>query len=65
MNFNLNIHRVTEIKVSPTRVNVRSNDKHATRIIEIVTTDGTFELALFSEHVDDSVHEGELLEIKA
>jgi hypothetical protein len=65
MNFSLNIHRVTEIKVLPARVNVRLNDKHATRIIEIVTTDGTFELALYSEHVDDTTHEGELLEVRA
>jgi len=65
MNFNLNIHRVTEIKVLPARVHVRLNDKHATRIIEIVTTDGTFELALYSEHVDDTTHDGELLEVRA
>lgn len=66
MNFSLNIHRVTDIIVGPTKVheNGAGYGTYATRTIEIKTPEGDFELTLFSEHVSED-HEGELLQVKS
>ncbi len=63
MNFNLNIHRVTDITVSSVKQNVGSDNIYATRTIEIKTSEGNFEISLFSEHVDID-HDKPLLEVK-
>jgi hypothetical protein len=67
MNFSLNIHRVTEIVVGPATKNSSGDgkyDTYATRTIEIRTSEGDFELMLFSEHVSED-HVGELLRVKS
>jgi hypothetical protein len=63
MNFNLNIHRVTNITVSPIKHSAGPDSVYATRTIEIKTSEGDFEISLFSEYVDID-HEKPLLEIK-
>jgi hypothetical protein len=62
VNFSLNIHDVSDIILGPVR-EYRNHDAYATRILEIKTPQGTFEISLFSKHVslDD---ETELLKVK-
>lgn len=65
-NFNLNIHRVTSIRVSGLRTYGSPGDQvYATREIVIETPEGSFELALFSEHVSADEDERNLLEVKS
>ena len=64
MNFDLNIHRVTDIIVGAPKVYSDGGRVRATRTIEIKTNEGNFELSLFSEHVDEDF-EGELLQVKS
>jgi hypothetical protein len=64
MNFNLNIHRVTNITVSPIKHSAGPDSVYATRTIEIKTSEGDFEISLFSEYVDID-HDKPLLEIKS
>ena len=64
MNFNLNIHRVTDITVSPIKHSAGPDSIYATRTIEIKTAEGDFEISLFSEYVDID-HDKPLLEIKS
>jgi len=64
MNFDLNIHRVTDVIVNAAKVYSESGKVRATRTIEIKTTEGDFELSLFSEYVDEDF-EGELLQVKS
>jgi hypothetical protein len=64
MNFDLNIHRVTDVIVNAAKVYSESGKVRATRTIEIKTTEGNFELSLFSEYVDEDF-EGELLQVKS
>ena len=64
MNFNLNIHRVTDITVSPIKHSAGPDRVYATRTNEIKTPEGDFEISLFSEHVDID-HDKPLLEIKS
>ena len=64
MNFNLNIHRVTNITVSPIKHSAGPDSIYATRTIEIKTSEGDFEISLFSEYVDID-HDKPLLEIKS
>lgn len=64
MNFNLNIHRVTDIIVGPVKHNTGSSGTYATRTLEIKTPEGDFEISLFSEHVDID-HDKPLLEVKS
>lgn len=67
MNFSLNIHRVIDIIVGPSKVNENPSGTYgtyATRTIEIKTKEGDFELTLFSEYVSND-HEGELLQVKS
>lgn len=56
MNFNLNIHDVTDVIIG-TVTEHRGHDVYATRTIEIKTPQGDFEISLFSKHVseDDDV----------
>jgi hypothetical protein len=64
-NFSLGIHRVTNIRVGSVRTNSSPGDRvYATREITIETSDGEFELVLFSEEVsaDDDCT---LLEVKS
>lgn len=63
MNFSLNIHRVTNIRLSATRINQANATRYATRDIVIETEEGSFELTLFSAYVDEDT-EQELLEVK-
>ena len=63
MNFNLNIHRVTNIRLSAIRVSQTNDMRSATRDIIIETEEGSFELTLFSAYVDEDM-ERELLEVK-
>ena len=63
MNFNLNIHRVTDITVSPVKQSAGPDSVYATRSIEIKTSEGDCEISLFSEHVD--IDHEPLLEIKS
>jgi len=63
MNFNLNIHRVKGIRLSEVRVSTVNGGRHASRDLIIETSDGDFELNLFSEHVDED-NDQELLEVK-
>jgi hypothetical protein len=66
MNFTMNIHGVTDIRVGPAKENKGNAicGVYATRIIEIKTEAGDFELALFSEHVGED-YEGELLQVRS
>ena len=64
MNFNLNIHRVTDIIISPVKQSAGPDSVYATRTIEIKTSEGDFEISLFSEHVDID-HDKPLLEVKS
>ena len=64
MNFNLNIHRVTDVTISPIKQNTGSGGVYATRTIEIKTPEGDFEISLYSEYVDID-HDKPLLEIKS
>jgi hypothetical protein len=63
MNFSLNIHRVTNIRLSAVRLNQASATRYATRDLIIETSEGNFELSLFSVYVDED-SEQELLEVK-
>jgi hypothetical protein len=63
MNFSLNIHRVTNIRLSAVRLNQASATRYATRDLIIETNEGNFELSLFSIYVDED-SEQELLEVK-
>jgi hypothetical protein len=63
MNFSLNIHRVTNIRLSAVRLNQASATRYATRDLIIETDAGNFELSLFSIYVDED-SEQELLEVK-
>ena len=63
MNFSLNIHRVTNIRLSAVRLNQASATRYATRDLIIETNEGNFELSLFSVYVDED-SEQELLEVK-
>ena len=63
MNFSLNIHRVTNIRLSAARINQENATRYATRDIVIETEEGSFELTLFSAYVDEDT-EQELLEVK-
>lgn len=63
MNFSLNIHRVTNIRLSAVRLNQASATRYATRDLIIETSEGNFELSLFSIYVDEG-SEQELLEVK-
>ena len=63
MNFSLNIHTVTDITLGPVRENVSPGNTYATRTLEIKTQEGTFEITLFSAHVD-SDHDAPLLEVR-
>lgn len=54
MNFSLNIHSVTDIVIGPVRDNISAGkEAYATRIIEIKTKEGDFEITLFSVHVSE------------
>jgi hypothetical protein len=64
MNFNLNIHRVTDIIISPVKQSAGPDSVYATRTLEIKTAEGDFEISLFSEYVD-SDHDKPLLEVKS
>jgi len=64
MNFNLNIHRVTDVTISPIKQSTISAGVYATRTIEIKTPEGDFEISLYSEYVDID-HDKPLLEIKS
>lgn len=65
MNFNLNIHRVTDIRLSPVREHTApGNQVYGSRDLVIETTEGTFELSLFSQYVSED-EEAHLLEVKA
>lgn len=66
MNFNLNLHNVTKITLGPVRL-YRGADTYATRQIEIETTEGTFEVSLFSPHVseEDYYDDKPFLEVNA
>ena len=63
MNVSLNIHRVTNIRLSAVRLNQASATRYATRDLIIETNEGNFELSLFSIYVDED-SEQELLEVK-
>lgn len=63
MNFNLNIHRVTSIRLSAIRPNRTNEQVSATRDLVIETDEGNFELSLFSVYVDEE-NEAELLRVK-
>jgi|GEM_PF-6370208 hypothetical protein len=63
MNFSLNIHRVKSIRLSAVRLNQASATRYATRDLIIETSEGNFELSLFSIYVDED-SEQELLEVK-
>ena len=63
MNFILNIHRETNIRLSAVRLNQASATRYATRDLIIETSEGNFELSLFSIYVDED-SEQELLEVK-
>jgi len=63
MNFSLNIHRVTNIRLSAVRLNQANATHYATRDLIIETSEGNFELSLFSIYVDED-SEQELLEVK-
>ena len=63
MNFSLNIHRVTNIRLSAIRLSQTNATRYATRDIVIETEEGSFELTLFSAYVDEDT-EQELLEVK-
>ena len=63
MNFSLNIHRVTNIRLSAVRLNQASATRYATRDLVIETNSGNLELSLFSIYVDED-SEQELLEVK-
>ena len=63
MNFSLNIHRVTNIRLSAVRLNQASATRYATRDLIIETNEGNFELSLFSVYVDED-SEQELLGVK-
>jgi hypothetical protein len=64
MNFSLSMHRVTNVILGPVKVNKGTHHAYATRIIEIETPEGNFELMLFSVHVSADF-EGELLQVKS
>lgn len=54
MNFSLNIHSVTDIVLGPVKENISAGkEAYATRIIEIQTKEGAFEITLFSVHVSE------------
>lgn len=63
MNFSLNIHRVTSVTLGPAKENVSAGSTYATRILEIKTEEGDFELTLFSVHVDND-SDKPLLEVR-
>ena len=64
-NFSLNLHAVTNIRVGSVRTNSSPGDQiYATREIIIETSEGDFELRLFSVFVSDD-DERNLLEVKS
>ena len=63
MNFSLNIHRGTNMRLRAVRLNQASATRYATRDLIIETSEGNFELSLFSIYVDED-SEQELLEVK-
>ena len=63
MNFNLNIHRVKNIRFSAVRSSKTNDMFSASRDIVIETEEGDFELTLFSVYVDED-HDEQLLEIR-
>ena len=63
MNFSLNIHTVTSITLGPVKEHVLSGSTYATRTLEVKTTEGTFEICLYSTHVDND-HDEPLLEVR-
>ena len=63
MNFSLNIHRVTNIRLSAVRLSQSNGMRSATRDLVIETEEGSFELTLFSAYADEDI-ERELLEVK-
>lgn len=64
MNFSLNIHTVTSVTLGPVKEHVLSGSTYATRTIEVKTEEGTFEISLFSVHVDNNNHDEPLLEVR-
>jgi hypothetical protein len=64
MNFNLNIHRVTGVQLLPVRETSAANGtlRSATRILEIRTEEGAFEITLFAAYTDDD--DRPLLEVR-
>lgn len=63
MNFSLNIHTVTSITLSPVKEHVLSGSTYGTRTLEVKTEEGTFEVTLYSVHVDND-NDKPLLEVR-
>lgn len=64
MNFNMNMHRVTEIQFGPVRTHTAPGGRmNAVRTMLVKTNEGDFEISLFSEYVSED-HEEPLLEVK-
>jgi hypothetical protein len=63
MNFNMNIHCVKSVRLSAIRHGKTNDQVSASRDIVIETKEGSFELTLFSNYVDEDSDE-QLLEIK-
>ena len=59
-NFNLNIHRVTNIEVGPVKEHRNTGVVTFNRDIIITTDDGTFEITLFSDYVSEDSDEKRL-----
>ena len=59
-NFNLNIHRVTNIEVGPVKEHRSTGAVCFNRDIIITTDDGTFEITLFSDYVSEDSDEKRL-----
>lgn len=59
-NFNLNIHRVTNIEVGPVKEHRITGVVTFNRDIIITTDDGTFEITLFSDYVNEDSDEKRL-----
>lgn len=65
MNFNLNIHRVKAVRLSPIRVQKAAGDRsYSCRDITIETDEGSFELTLFSQYAGQEDEVSDLLEVK-
>lgn len=64
MNFSLTMHNVIEVVLGPVKEDVLSSGKsYASRVLEIKTKDGDFEIVLFSLHVDGE-HKEKPLRVK-